>query len=144
MSFDPDLDAVAGLIAHALNSLPDPEHGDPPCCASECAPCAALKHLHETDRLSDWVRPYVARSSDQDEPGWDWWQGSVASGGVRWEWVTARMCVNPAQCLAPLHCLAHPPESERSVKTRTVVGDVRLYRVPMFAQTTLPEGETGT
>lgn len=99
-------EAVASLVAHALNSLPDPGNGDPPCCAAECAPCNTLKRLQARGLLSDWVRPYIITSSaDPDEPGCDWWQGSARHGGVRWDWVTARVCVSPAACSAPAQCL---------------------------------------
>lgn len=106
-------EAVASLVAHALNSLPDPGNGDPPCCAAECAPCNTLKRLQARGELSDWVRPYVASSSaDQQNPGWDWWSGSVASGSVRWDWVTERVCVDSRACIAPGQCVASAPPDD--------------------------------
>jgi hypothetical protein len=95
----------AAMVAHALNTLPRigqaPDIDDPPCCSSECAPCSGLVQLHAGGLLDDWVRPYVADSGGE----WDWWLGTVDGGHVDWEYVTARVCVDPAACSAPGQCL---------------------------------------
>lgn len=108
-----DREAVASLVAYALNSLPGTGDDDVPCCAAECAPCATLKRLYLTGQLSDWVRPYVEQTTDPDEvDGWDWWRGTPADGTVRWEWVAARVCVDSENCIAPAHCLSRLPDLE--------------------------------
>lgn len=100
----------AAMVAHALNSLPRigqaPDVDDPPCCASECAPCSGLAQLHAGGLLDAWVRPYVEQSGD----GWDWWVGDATGGHVDWEYVSARVCLDPAKCTAPNQCLVRLDE----------------------------------
>jgi hypothetical protein len=72
---------MAGLVAHAVNSLDQ----DEPCCPHVCAPCAALFTLHDRGALTAAVGPYVTASGAD----WDWW---TDDNKFDWQWLLDRWC----------------------------------------------------